>query len=457
VLSLDLEKGQHEVDLIPSYFNPFSRSIDVQSTMTWRIVYTPPKGSSDLRQAMNSAEGRLQIGNMGRFRDEARFIFNELEEGVQRTSSSLGSFNNHAKVVLRRDLEMTLLTNYAANSTQTADVSSQDTKSLLHQTEARWQVNPRVSTAFSHSYNRLNSVTNGDPLNSRTHIVNGLGMIRTGWFGHTMDLRTTLTNLEDSNDYRNNQFMAGVVNRLFRKFGRISLRPQYGLKYSSSSQVNSGRTSDSDELESRISVDGERTRVPIVGGDLRLKAEWEWRSKDSALEQETKNRVFTELGLIMNFSERMRVTGSVSRETETYDIEAKTDGTEDDSRRVVRPNQERYMYRIALQSQPTGSLNVGANGMIITQNTAEIKRLTLTVTGRLPFFDFPVRSFLVAESKGLSGRGDQSLLQGEVQLSHRIREISIVFSYSLFSERLFVEDYTYSEFYIKLSRAFNIL
>jgi hypothetical protein len=351
---------------------------------------------------------------------------------------------------------MLLLTNYSANSTQTADISSQDTKALLHQTEARWQASPRISTAFSHSYNGLKSVTNDVPLNSRTHIVNGMGTIRTGWFGHTLDLRTTLTNLEDSNDYRNNQLMSGMVNRWFRQYGRLNLRPQYGLKYSQTSQVNTGRATESNEWESRIIVDGERTRVPLVGGDLRLKAEWEWRSKDTDLDHEVKNRVFTELGLIMNFSARMRVAGSVSRETERYKIEAKTDGTEDD-RQLVRPDQERFMYRISVQSQPTSAFNLGVNGMIITQNTARISRLTLTATGRLPFFDFPIRSFLVAESKGLSGRGDQSLLQGEVQLSHRIREISIVFSYSLFSERLFVEDYTYSEFYIKLSRAFNIL
>jgi hypothetical protein len=456
LLSLDLQKGRHEVDVVPSYFNPFNTTVNVQSTMTWRILYTPPKGSSDLDQSSNSAEGKLQIGNMGRFRDEARFLYSDLEEGVQGTSSSLGSFNNHAKIVVRRDLEMVLLTNYGANSTQVADVSSQDTQALLHQTEARWQVNPKISTALSHSYNRMKSITNGDPLKSQTHIVNGMGTIRTGWFGHMMDVRSTMTRLADSKNYANNQLMASMVNRWFRKYGRLSLRPQQGLKYTQSTLWNSGLRSSSSEMESRLTVDGERTRLPLLGGDLRVKAEWEWRSRDAKLETEIKNRVFTELGLIMNFSKRLRLTGSFSRETETYDVNAKSDGSGNETRKVVRPNQQRYMFRVAVQAQPTKTLNLGANGMMITQNSSRISRLTLTMTGKLPFFDLPVRSFLVAESKGLEGRGDQSLLQMEAQVSHRFRQISILLSYSFFSEKLFIEDYTYSEFYIKLSRAFNI-
>ena len=95
--------------------------------------------------------------------------------------------------------------------------------------------------------------------------------------------------------------------------------------------------------------------------------------------------------------------------------------------------------------------------MLIRQESSRISRLSLTLSGRVPFFGFPLRSFLVPESKGLMGLGDQSLLEGEVQLSHHFRKISVVASYSIYREKLLAEQYTYSEFYIKISRAFNFI
>ena len=83
--------------------------------------------------------------------------------------------------------------------------------------------------------------------------------------------------------------------------------------------------------------------------------------------------------------------------------------------------------------------------------------MSLSLSGRLPFFGFPVRSYLVAESKGLTGLGNQSLLEGEVQVSHHFRKISVVASYSIYRETLLAEKYSYSEYYIKISRAFNFI
>ena len=45
----------------------------------------------------------------------------------------------------------------------------------------------------------------------------------------------------------------------------------------------------------------------------------------------------------------------------------------------------------------------------------------------------------------------------EIQTSHRFREITVVLAYSLFSETLIAEDYSFSEFYIRLTRRFSVL
>ena len=95
-------------------------------------------------------------------------------------------------------------------------------------------------------------------------------------------------------------------------------------------------------------------------------------------------------------------------------------------------------------------------GMIIEQNQSQISRLTLSLAGRPPGIDLPIRSFLVAESKKLEGLPEQSLLQMEMQISYRFRQISVILAFSLYKEKLIAEDYTYTEVYAKISRAFEI-
>jgi hypothetical protein len=459
--SIDVPAGLHELDVVPSYYNPFNTEVNVRSTMLWRIIHTPPKGSSDLDQTTDSAEAVMRIGGQGRFRNDTRFLYSDIFENVQNMTSTLSSLNNQASFYVRPGLDLHMLSTYASNATDITDVSSQTTSSLLHQTEGRWKRRQGGFAALSHSYNLMRSKTQSSDLQSQTNIFNGLASLPTGRVGHILDLRGTANLLADSEDYSNYQYTGAMVNKFDMRQSLFKLRPQHGLKYTRAyiTSVVSGQgvLSKSTEIESRLSLDGERPRMPLLPGDLRVRGEWEWRSRDSRAETEVKNRIFGEIGLVMKVSRNFRILGSVSREAELYSVESKEVGPDGQAREVIRPDQERMMYRLDVQAQPATSLTFGANGMLIRQKTSRISRLSLTMSGRLPFFGFPLRSFLVAESKGLDGLGNQSLLEGEVQLSHHFRKISVVAAYSIYREKLISEHYTYSEFYIKISRAFDFI
>jgi hypothetical protein len=456
LLSLDIAKGVHEIDLVPTRFNRFNTTVDVQSSMQWRIVFTPPKGSSDLDQKNNSIEGILKTSEDRRFRNETRFLLSDMNEDVQGMTASLGSVNNQASYNVRQGLDLNLLTTWASTNTNIRDISSQKIGSLLHQTEGRWRKRGGASALLSHSFNSMNSETFGDRLKSNTNVINAIGSIPTRWAGHVLDLRSTTTLVSDNKGYANNQYMAGFGNKIEVRPGRFRLKPQHEMKFTRASVENAGIASTSNETESRLRLDGERTRMAWFNSDVRLKSEWEWRNRDTETETETKNRFFAELGVMVNFSKRLRVMGAISQESESYDTEAKI-STDSHLRVTVRPDRRRRQYRLDVQTQPTDALTFGANGMLIDQDESRITRLSMSLSGALPLIGLPVRSFLVSESKTLEGLADQSLLQMEISTSHRYRQISIIFAYSLFSEKLATEDYTYSEFYVKISRAFEVM
>lgn len=455
-ITLNVEKGKHEIDVIPTNFNAFHATVDVQAAMQWRIAYTPPKGSSDRDQTTNSAESVLRLGNReGRLRSETRFLHSDIDENVQEMTSVLNSVNNVASYDFNPRLGVQFLTTYGSTDTDISDISSQKNSSFLQQTQGRWQKRDGPSASLLHAYNRMRSVTNGDDLRSRTHLLNGLTSIPTSLPGHWVDLRATGTFLADNRDYVNNQYITGIINKFEVRTGRFKLRPQHELKYARSTVKTRVAETTAQETESRTRLEVERPVLRWLG-DLRVKAEWEWRSRDTVAELETKNRYFGELGLVKKFSRKLRLMATASKETEVYSAEAKDGVAAGDLDVKTRPNQDRLMYRMDLQVQPWTAMTFNALGMIIEQNRSQISRITLSLSGRPPGVDLPIRSFLVAESKELEGLPGQSLLQMETQVSYRFRQISFVLAFSVYKEKLIAEDYTYTEVYAKISRAFGI-
>jgi hypothetical protein len=456
MVTLTVDKGIHEVEFVPSRFNSYRATVDVQSFMRWRIVYNAPKGSSDQDQTSNNLESKLSIGGEGRFKNETRFLYDDLKESVQQMSSTLNSLNNISDYKVRPGLNLQMLTNYSSVSTDISDIVSENS-TFLNQILARMSKRGGPGVSLSHSYNRMQSINFDDKLRSRTHVLNGQGNIPTMFSGHSIELRTTATFLADNKNYTNNQYMAGITNKLDRKSGRYKFRPQHELKYITSSVDNpiAGILSKSSETESRLRFEGERSRIPGLGV-LRIKTDWEWRSRDTQTDTEVMNRYFGEIGISKEFTPRVMLTVSFNKELEVYTLDVKDLAAFGNSPPSPRPDQDRIMLRMHIQTRPWGDLNLGANGMIVNQNSSKISRFSLSLSGRLPGLNTPIRSFLVNESRELEGLPAQSLLQLEAQLSYRFREISLILAYSLNKEKLIAEDYTYSKIYAKLSRSFEL-
>lgn len=456
-VTLDVLKGRHEIDVVPSRFNRFNTTVDVQSNMQWRIVYTPPQGSTDQDQTTDSIEGLVKNADSARLRNELRFVFSDQSEEVQGTTSSLATVNNQANYQVKDGFSLSLQTTYTGTSNNVRDISSQDINSLLNRTEGRVRASGGASASLSHSFNRIETNTSGDQLNSNSNIFSGFGSLPTPLRGHIVELRGTSTLLADNKDYSNNQYVASLGNKFDFRAAGWRLNPRHEAKVTYSSTELAGETSNSDETESRLQLNAERTHMDFMDSDLRIRSEWGWRLRETEMEKETKNRYFAEAGLLLRMSKRLKVITTVSQEKEDFSTEAGTEGTLNEVFTSVRPDRTRRMLRLDIQSEPLSGLSVGANGTLIDQDGTSSERLILSMTGRVPLVNLPIRSFLISETKSLKGLDDQELLQMEVQTNYRFRRITMVISYALFSETLITEDYSYSEFYIRLARAFDIM
>jgi hypothetical protein len=217
---------------------------------------------------------------------------------------------------------------------------------------------------------------------------------------------------------------------------------------------NAGISSSSNQTDNSFRVMSERSRLPWFNSSVRLTTEWDWQLRNTEVKSETKNRYAAEISAIMKVTPRLQLMASARQETESYSTDAKTNTG--DVELTSRPSIERRSFRVDAQTRPTDGLSLGVGGMLASQNDSEISRMTMSLSGRLPKIDLPIRSYLIAEKKALPGLDDQTSLQVSLQTSHNFRRISVVLTYSLFREKLRTEKYTFSEFYVKISRAFEM-
>lgn len=481
-VALTIEKGVHEIDVVPTRFNRFNTTVDVQSNMQWRIVFTPPQGSTDQDQTADSVEGLIKNGESARIGNELRFLFSDQNEDVQGTTSSISNLDNKVEYEVKNGIDLTMQTTYTGTSNVVRNISSQDINSLLHRTEGRLRRTSGASASLAHSFNRIETITaslSSDPsapvttppqeLNSNTNIFTGRGTLPTGLPGdHVVDARATGTLLSDNKGYRNDQYMGMVSNKFEIRTSGWRLNPRHEARttysitdLSTESDTRIGQESSASkttETESRLQLDAERVHMGFMDSDLRIRSEWGWRLRDVRAVQEIKNRYFAEVGWLLRVSTRLKVIATISQEQENFsrDVDEKLLGR-GDATVTVRNDRTRHLYRMDVQAEPLTGLSLGVNGSLVQQNGTENKRLIVSLSGRVPRVNMPIRSFLISEVKSLEGLDDQKLLQWEMQTNYRFRRITLTVSYALFSETLIAEDYSYSEFYVKLSRAFDLM
>jgi len=449
-LDLVVEEGVRELDFIPVGLNAYHKTLDVGSDMVWKIFFNDPPGSKDMDQGNKVVTGNIKVGDEGPFKNETHFEFNDGYEAVQRMDSGLNVITNQASYDMSPELGFRAMTTYSGNRTDIQDISHQETTNFSNMTSMRLQKPGGLGASLSHNFSKLGSKTDASDVNSTNNILNGLVSMPTNWNQHRVDMRVVANLLSDDSGYVNNLYSAELTNRLeFRKAG-FRWRPQHQLKSTRATQQSpDGKTT---ERESRLMVEGERPDVSFLG-TLKLKGQYDWRSRKDDRGEDIKNRYLMEAGVTHRFGKHYKFQVIGTMENELYGNGAADGGGDPVS---LREDQHRKSLRLDLQAEPMPGMNLGINSIFITINESKISKYSLSLNWKIPRLKIPVRSYLISEKRELEGLDPQTLLQAETKLSYNFRQIHLVASHRLTKETLITEDYSYNEFRATVSRRFDI-
>ena len=214
-LTFELDAGDHQVEFIPLRFNPYRVTVNVDGDMTWKIIHNAPLGSNDIRQTTEAGTGNLRIGGgTARFLNESYFELSTAEEGIQNTVTDLVTISNSASYRFNRESSLRMLTTYNKNDAVIDTISTQLTKSFMHQTDFRWGIRRRFNTGLTHAYTKTQSKTDVDDFNSTTNMFNNTNSLPIPRINCNVDWKNTATLLKDNRDYVNNQYVTDLTYRL---------------------------------------------------------------------------------------------------------------------------------------------------------------------------------------------------------------------------------------------------
>ncbi len=448
-IDLNLEEGLTDLDFVPVGLNAYHDRIDIRSDMQWKIFFNDPPGSKDLDQTNDIVTARLKYGQNTRFRDDAYFEYNDGDESVQDMTTGLRTFNNMATYDISPDASLSSLTTYTSNLTDVGVVSHQLSNLFMQQTSAKWRRRRGISTRVAHSYSHLTSDTGTDLVKSDNNIVNATAIMPTNWHGHEASLRLNGNFLSDNKGFVNNLVSAELGNRMRFRGAGFRWRPRHTFKRTGSTSKNPDGTSD--ELDSKLIMEGNHPDLWVLG-DLRLKGEYDWRRKVNHKGIDTEDRYVAEVGVMRRFGPAYRLMATAGVDREDYDFKV----VDTDIELQPRPDELRRTLRMDLQAMPLKAFSAGLNGMWITTRESRITKYSVSVRFIVPYIGLPVRSFMIKERRELDGLRPQELLQLETKLNYNFRKIRLEVSHRLTDETLTTENYVYSEFLGKITRAFDV-
>jgi hypothetical protein len=449
-----LETGPQRTEFVPLTRNPFSATVDVNGDMQWTVVFNPPPGAKDVAQVTDSARGVFNIGGDGAFEDEALFEYSDNRDDVQRMNSRLTTFNNAARYEISPTTKIDFLTIYTQNNTNVVDVSSQSSESILQQSTARWHRRRGPQAQLSHSYGRMSTKTDVTDVVSTTNTILGSGKYPTGWHAHEAGLRLNVTQLKDNLGYRSKQYTSELDNRLeFHRAG-VRWRPRQMFKYTTSRRENPDGSSN--ELEAQNTLEGEVSKLKSIG-QVKFKGEFVWRRRETGAGTVTKNKYVGELDVARKIMGGTKIGLNTVHERETFGGAVPTPGTDNGTGGGALEDQTRHSYRIDLQSSVSPRFSAGGNAMLITSNDTRIRRLTASVSVRVPKLNLPVQSSLVNEKRTLTGLPSQTLTQIETKSNYNFRRVKLIVSHTFVYDRQLTEKYRYQKLLAKLSRDFDVL
>ncbi len=453
-VSVEADSGYHNADFIPTRYNSYSQSVAVRGDMIWEIIYNPPTTPNDMDQTNNSATAIIHVGNVGKLTNETVYSYNDIREKNQNLITYMGNFSNTANYEFSSSINLNLMTSYSQNQAEIDTISSQLSKSFIHQTTLGLERRKKLSMTFMHSYSRLSSLTGSSYLLSNTHMFSSHAKIPTGWSNHTIDIKNAATMVSDLTGYKNNQYSADIINGFAYRLGKIVIEPKNQTKLSYSTQKNPDQTGN--EIENKTTLTGDFPRLSSIG-KLRMRGGFNWRRKSAGTGYDTKKKYTLDLSLERRFFSKYKIILAATREKESYGGSTPTPGANPDQSSPSREDQILQTYKIKVQANPVEELILAGDYMIINQNSARIEKFGASLIATIPFTNIPVKSFISAQSRMLKGMPKQTQMMIETKLSYRFRQITLVVSHSYNKENLRIEDYSYQEIMAKISRHFSIM
>lgn len=454
-LPISVEEGVWDVEFVPVGLNSFRDRVAVASNMHWNLYFNDPPGSKDLDQYNDVLTAKMNYGRSGKLTSDAYFEYNDGREDVQDMVTNLTVFNNLANYRMTPNSSLSSLTNYSQSLADVGVVSHNLSSNFMQQTTGKWRRPGSVGATLRHSYFYMTSETGVDYVSSRNNIVNGLVNVPTHWNKHEVDLQLTANLLDDSKGYLNHQYASEMRNRLeFRELGMRWL-PRHMIKYSKGKQENP--FSDSNEIESRLRLEGEHARLGQLGA-LKVVGDWQWRERDNQSRTDTNSKTIAEFGLTKNFGKPYKLQVVYGWEKETFglvDKELEESGSAHEGTPAREP-ELRTSLRMNLKAAPATWLNLGAKAMWMKTNDTRIEKYGFSLSIKIPKLRIPIKTFISKENRELVGVRPQTLFKADTRMSYNIRQIRLVLSHKYTDETLVSEHYIYSEFRVKISRDFDI-
>ena len=449
---LSLDSGSHATEFVPLRLNPFRATVVVRGDMQWKIVHNPPPGSKDVARATDVARSTFAMGGDGPFQEEAFLVYNKVREDVQRLDSELLSFNNLATYARSRNTRFDFLTTGTKNTTDIEEVSSQTSSSLMHQTTFRYRRRRGANVQLLHSFGKTSTKTDVTDVASDTNSLSGSATAPTGFGSHEAGVRGSATFLADNIGYRSRQYSGELNNRLDFRTAGIRWLPRHTLKYTTGTRENpDGSTK---EIESAGTLGGEVLDFGPIGR-VKLKGGLNWRRRETGTSTGTKATYLVELGLMSRSVSGAKIGFNTSHELQRFGRPIPVDGSDLEVSVRVMEDQIRHMYRVDLQSA-VSSFTAGVNAVLLTTNDTRIRRITASLSARVPVFNAPLRSSLMDEQRDLVGLPTQKLFEIQTRVSFSIRRVRLVVSHVYSRDRQITEEYRYQQILADLTRDFDI-
>jgi len=451
--TVEVDSGYHNLDFVPRKYKSYSSRVQVRGDMIWDIIYNPPPTPNDLDQTTTAATGSIRIEDARGLNNETYYGYSDITEKNQNLITYMNNFSNTADYAISSNADLQLMTTYNQNQTTIDTISSQLAKSFSHQSTLGFGRKRGSSMLFSHMFTRMASDIGSSHLRSNTNVFTNQNRIPFGWHNYQLDVKNMVTLVSDNSGYQSDQYGTDITNGFVFRIGQAVFNPRNQTKYTYNKLKNPDGSSN--ELENIASL---TSNIPDMGvfGKLRAKGEFGWRRKTNELGDDIRRKMILDITLERRFLTHYKISIGTTQQKEMYSGSTPTPGQNTDQRNPAREDQLTQSYKVSAQLSPFADFVLGADYMLLSQNSADINKFTVSLNATIPWLKIPLKSYLTSQRRKLEGLPDQTQILSETKLSYRFRQITLTLSHSYTSEDIMNEKYEFQEIIGKVSRFFSV-